>query len=109
MNSRSFEWPKAPITALNRKRFDHIANSPALGPDLVECHLHAMPGEVLAQLYARAWLMQMLLVHDAHIAGVGPRSGNAGEMRRQVGAGGGYFFIDHSQMPTAAAADLCCK
>jgi hypothetical protein len=51
--------------ALNRKRFKNIANSSALCLDLIERHLHAMSGQVLAQLCPRAWLMQMLLVDDS--------------------------------------------
>jgi len=50
--------------ALDRKRFENIANSPAFSLDLVKRHLHAVPGQMLAQLGAGARLMQMLLVDD---------------------------------------------
>src|SRR5262245_62299349 len=50
--------------ALGNMRLENIADRPALGRNLVECHLDAMPGQVLAQLYAGTGLVQTLLVDD---------------------------------------------
>jgi hypothetical protein len=40
--------------ALGNMRLESIADEPALGLNLVECHLYAMPCRVLAQLHTSA-------------------------------------------------------
>src|SRR6516165_6640123 len=97
--------------ALDRKRFENIANSPALGRDLIECYLHAMPCQMFAQLCARPRLMQMLLVDDGDDINMlcspqhGQRIGDGSGRRPAVIPGHGDPFKDEDSCRVAASGN----